>query len=173
MATKKPPRPEELEATPTADLSIREQVNRSNLPLQTKAAILTALEKPKIRTRAKSDLCRAVEERVSDARDLTNISLKDLEKVVRDALRAKSTKIAYEKIYENGELSKINPTAFREPDHATRLKVVELFMKPTRSNAGRPKKTSRAADNGGTADRLRDREESLELSILDGNGNGE
>jgi hypothetical protein len=173
MATKRLPQPEDFDDAPSADLTIRQQVNRSNLPLQTKAAILTALEKPKTRSKEKSAVCRAVEARVSDARDLTNTSLEELERVVNDALHARLTKISHVKVYRNGKIWKVTPKVFREPDHITRLKVVELFMKPQRSNSGRPKKNSRAADNGGTAGRLRDREESLEPSILDGNGNGQ
>lgn len=174
MAIKKLPQPEEFEDGPSTDLTIREQVNRSNLPLQTKAAILAALEKPTRKGQTKSALRRAVEERVSDVGQLTNTSFEDLEKVVQDALHARLTKIVYEKTYDKkGKLVSAKAKKFKEPDHITRLKVVEIFMKPTRSNAGRPKKASRGADNGGTAERLRDREESLEPSVLDGNGNGE
>lgn len=166
----KTPKPEDFDVAPSTDISIRQQVSRSNLPLETKSAILAVLDKPPKREKENTPLYRAVEARVSDATKLTNTSLSDLEKVIRDALRATLTRVFYRKVYrENGKLWKVFPKALREPDHAMRLKVVELFMKPT---AVRPKtkKPSRVTDDTDTASRLRDREEALEV---DGNGNGE
>jgi len=162
------PQPEEFESAPSADLSIRQQISRSNLPLETKSAILTALEKPTSREK-KSHILQAVESRVTDARKLTNTSLAELEKVVQDALRANIRKIAYKKVYhENGNLWKVVPKTITEPDHAMRLRVVELFMKPPAIRS-KTKKPSKAIYDTDTASRLRDREEVLEV---DGNGNG-
>lgn len=168
----KTPQPEEFEPVSRETLSIRQQVSRSNLSLETKAAILTALQNPSSKQK-RSRIYQAVEARMSDARELTGTTLDELEKVVQDALRANLTKVFYQKVYrENGKLWKVVPKALREPDHYMRLRVVELFMKPLKPGrkAGKPSKGT--GDISTTADRLRDREESLEESFLDGNGNG-
>ena len=164
------PQPEEFDSAPSAALSIRQQVNRSNLPLETKATILAALEKPSSREK-KSHIYKAVEARMSDARELTGTTLDELEKVVQDALRANTSKIAYKKVYrENGKLWKVVPKAIMEPDHYMRLRVVELFMKPLRPGRKAGKPSKRVDEESGTASRLRDREEALEI---DGNGDGD
>ncbi len=167
------PQPEEFDVTPSADLSIRQQVSRSNLSFETKAAILTVLQNPSSKQK-KSRIYHAVEARMSDARELTGTTLEELEKVVQDALRATLTKVFYQKVYrENGKLWKVVPKSIREPDHYMRLRVLEIFMKPLNPvrKAGKPSKGT--GDISTTADRLRNRETSLEDDTLDGNGNGD
>ena len=172
MAIKKPPKPEDFDPSPAADLSIREQVSRSNLQLATKAAILAALERPSSKQK-KSRIYEAVKARTSDARELTGTTLAELEKVVQEALRATLTKVFYQKVYrENGKLWKVVPKPLKEPDHYMRLKVVELFMRPAKAPQKAKKPSKGTGDISTTASRLRDRELELEGSILDGNGNG-
>lgn len=166
------PKPEEFEVAPSDNMTVRQQVSRSNLPLETKAAILAALEKPQSKEK-KSQVYKAIEARMSDAMELTNATLDELEKVVQDALRAKTSRIAYQKVYRNGELWKVVPKAIMEPDHAMRLRVLEIFMKPLKSGAKTRKQSKRVEDVSDTAGRLRDREVELEGGILDGNGNGD
>jgi len=163
------PQPEEFGEAPNGELSVCQQVGRSNLPIETKAIILKALEeKPK--EKKKSDVFRAIEARANEARQITNTTLEELEKVVQDALRATSTKILYRKVYrENGKIWKVVPSTVREPDHATRLRVLEIFIKPKPTGPKPKKASSRLGDQNNTADRLRDREEAM---ILNGNGNG-
>ena len=166
------PQPGEFEVAPSDNMTVRQQVSRSNLPLETKAAILTALEKPASREK-KSQVYEAVKSRISDARELTGTTLEELEKVVQDALRATFTKVFYQKVYrENGKLWKVVPKSFREPDHAMRLRVFEIFMKPLKPGQ-KSKKQPKRVDVEDAASRLRDRETELEGGILDGNGNGD
>lgn len=163
------PQPEEFDVAPSAEISIHQQVSRSNLPLETKSAILTVMEKPRTRDKEKSQIYRAVETRISDARELTGTTLGELEKVVQDALRAMLTRVYYQKVYrENGKLWKVTPKTIREPDHAMRLRVVEIFMKPLKSGQKARKPSKGSVDTTSTANRLRDREEALE-----DNGNGD
>lgn len=166
----KTPQPEEFEVAPSADLTLRQQISRSNLPLTTKAAILAITDKPRQKDKSKSHAYRAIESRVTDATRLTGTSSSDLEKVVQDALRAMITKVVYTKVYrDNGKLWKVVPKPVREPDHAMRLKVVELFMKPTGKRAA-SRESSEAVEVKSSASRLRDREEAVNV---DGNGNGD
>lgn len=160
--------PEDFPDQPIGELSIEEQVGRSNLLVATKAAVLSALKSPRMeQVRTRSNAYQEIEKRVR-AETEGIVTLAELEKAVQDALRATSTKIFSQKIYrDNGMLWKTVPKEVKEPDHTTRLKVVELFMKPPagKSRAGRPK--TKIVDDNSTASRLRNREDSL-----DGNGNG-
>ena len=163
------PQPEAFEAAPTGELTVRQQVSRCNLPLETKAIVLAALDKPPPPDR-RSPIYKAVQARVSDCRKLTNTTLEELEKVVQDALRATVMRIASEKVYrENGKLWKVRPRKFLEPDHIMRLRVLEIFMKQP-PNGSKPKKSTKTEEATAPVSRLRDREESLESSQVDGNG---
>lgn len=63
---------------------------------------------------------------------ILGVSERDIGQAVKEALIATTKTVIYKKFYENGHLSKIVPQVLEVPDHAIRLKAVELALRSDR-----------------------------------------